>query len=637
VLRLNRHLQILLASLAIFSSAVCADEVEYLVTGIDEPLLSNVLDQVSAYRIGRSARLNSRLRRKLLDDAKVSATKAVRPFGYFHPIISVDIEQKETDKWLLSINVTAGPPVLIQDLHLELTGAGSELESLAAWYEAFPLSVGQVLLQPEWDKAKLDALDLLEQVGFLQPSFIRHTIQVDTVANTAKLDLVLDTGPQAVMGTVTFNQDILEQGVLESFQRFHTGDTYNSWLLERFQLDLWRTGYFQDIEIVERRKLTAKVPHVDLEVNLTSAKKNTYQGTIGYGTDTMARLQFLWGRHLISPRGDNFDVGLGWQQKDNEFTVQGNYRLPRKTNPQQFWIATVGIKSEKQALEVSEDGNLEDRFDIARGTINDWSLRLGKTRARNMQGGFQQLFETVYVQYLRERQDFDLTGNVEVMTANQLADEPINDFLKQTSSSIALGVEWDWPEIRGNGFQTVGHHERAWIFTSNDAWGSEVDYSQVYLSSRRNFLIGSQWKVLLRAEAGYSDAKVKKLLFPTIEGELELEATDLPKLYRFQAGGSQSVRGYAFEALDNNGLGSKHIFTASAELEYHFHENWSAAAFVDSGNAFNDWSKPELKLGTGVGIRWYSVIGAVRLDFAQGWDLRGDPWRIHLTIGTPLL
>jgi translocation and assembly module TamA len=637
VLRLNRHVQILLASLAIFSSAVCADEVEYLVTGIDEPLLSNVLDQVSAYRIGRSARLNSRLRRKLLEDAKIAATKAVRPFGYFHPVVSVDIEQKETGKWLLSVNVTAGPPVLIQELHLELTGAGSELDSLAEWYAAFPLGVGQVLLQPDWDKAKLDALDLLEEVGFLQPRFVRHTIRVDTVANTAKLDLVLDTGPQAVMGTVTFNQDILQQGILEGFQRFQSGDAYNRWLLEKFRLDLWRSGYFQDIEIVERRELDASVPRVDLEVNLTARKKNTYQGTIGYGTDTQARLQFLWGRHLLSPRGDNFDVGFGWQQKDNEFTVQANYRLPRKTNPQQFWITSAGIKSEKQSLEVSADGDLENRFDIARGTINDWSLRLGKTRARNLQGGFQQLFETVYVQYLHEQQDFNLTENADSLAGSLLENDPVDDLLKHTSNSLALGLEWDWPEIRGNGFQTVGHHERAWIFTSNDAWGSEVEYSQVYISSRRNFLLGSQWKVLLRAEAAYSDARVEKYLFPTVEGELELEITTLPKLYRFQAGGSRSVRGYEFEILDNNGLGSNHLFTASAELEYHFHENWSAAAFVDTGNAFNDWSKPELKLGTGVGIRWYSVIGAVRLDFAQGWDLRGDPWRIHLTIGTPLL
>jgi len=124
---------------------------------------------------------------------------------------------------------------------------------------------------------------------------------------------------------------------------------------------------------------------------------------------------------------------------------------------------------------------------------------------------------------------------------------------------------------------------------------------------------------------------------PIGDSELALTVSDLPSLYRFKAGGSRSVRGYAFNSLDTNGLGSNNIFTASAEAEFHFHKNWSVAAFVDVGNAFKSWKEPSLKLGTGFGLRWYSVIGALRLDFAQGWDLDGDPWRIHLTIGTTLL
>jgi len=635
--RLNRQWQLCIICLVIFSSALSADEVEYSVSGVDEPMLSNVFNQVSAYRIGRSARFNSRIRRKLLEDAELAALNAIRPFGYFHPEISVDISLKEPGKWLLNVKINSGPPVLIKELQIELTGVGAELDSLVEWYSAFPLSEGEILKQQDWDMAKLDALELLEKAGFLQAEYSRHTIRVDTLTNAATLDLVLDTGPQAVMGKVNFNQEILDEGILDSFQRFHAGDPYNSWLLKKFRLDLWRTGYFQDIEIVERRDLNANPPRVDLDVNFTPRKKNTYQGTIGFGTDTLIRFQFLWGRHLISPRGDNFDIGFGWQQKDNEFTVQANYRLPRKTNPQQFWIASVGIKSEKQTLEASADGDLENRFDIARGTVNDGSLRFGKTRARNMQGGFQQLYETVYVQYLHERRNFDLTGNVDPDVENLFALNSPDALLKNTSSSLAVGLDWDWPEIRGNGFQTVGHHERAWIFTSNDVWGSEVEYSQLYLSSRRNFLAGIHWKFLLRAEAGYSDAKIAVVDIPTEEGELRVQATQLPSLYRFKAGGSRSVRGYAFENLDNNGLGSNNIFTASAEVEYRFHENWSAAAFMDIGNAFNDWNEPDLKRGAGVGIRWYSVIGAVRLDFAQGLDLDGDPWRIHLTLGTPLL
>ena len=66
-------------------------------------------------------------------------------------------------------------------------------------------------------------------------------------------------------------------------------------------------------------------------------------------------------------------------------------------------------------------------------------------------------------------------------------------------------------------------------------------------------------------------------------------------------------------------------------------ENWSLAAFVDVGNAFNDWSEVDVKTGWGLGVRWYTIAGAIRVDFAQGLDLADDPWRIHFTIGTSLL
>jgi len=539
--------------------------------------------------------------------------------------------------WLVTVDIDAGEPVLVKDVQLELKGPGSGLKSLEDWYANFPLSEGQILNQQTWDEAKVDVVDLLEVSGYLQSSFSRHEIRVDPVANTAKLVLIVETGPQAVMGKLTFNQDIVSDEVLASLRRFKEGDAYNTFLLEKFRLDLWRSGFFEDIEVVERRDLTANPPRVDFEVNFKPRKKNTYQGTIGYGTDTLARLQFFYGRHLLSLRGDSFDIGVGWQQKDNQFSILSNYRLPRKTETKQFWIASLGLQTENQQFKVSDDGSINNRVDVARGTVTDYWLRLGKTRVRNMRGGFDQLFETVYVQFLNERRDFSPTGIVDPISRDIPASDPFYDVLKNTSNSLAIGIDWDWPEIRGTGFQTTGHHERAWAFTSNDAWGSDLDYTQAYLSSRWNFLATDRLKILLRAEAGYSDADSKSVWVETDGPDVNIAVTDLPNLYRFKAGGNHSVRGYAFESLDNNGLGSNNIFTASAEAEFYFHENWSIAAFADVGNAFDDWSKPELKLGTGLGIRWYSVIGALRLDVAQGWALDGNPWRIHLSIGTNLL
>ena len=636
-MRLNRFLPALCICLALSSGGAFADQVEYAVSGVDEPMLSNVRSHVTAFRIGSSARLNARLRRKMTEEAIDAATAAMRPYGYFHPVVEVDIGAVKPGEWLIDVRVQAGPPVLVEDLRLELTGPGADLPALLDWQASFPLATGKVLNQKAWDDAKLAALDLLEEAGYLTAEFSRHEIRVDPLDNSARLQLVLDTGVRAVMGAITFNQDIVSDAVLASLRRFEEGDAYHAFLLEKFRLDLWRSGYFEDIELVERRDLTVTPVRVDLEVNFVPRKRNTFQGTIGFGTDTLARLQFFWGGHLLSPRGDDFDVGLGWQQQDNQFSLLANYRLPRETASRQFWIASLGLKSENQTLEVSASDDLENRFTIARGTVYDYWLRGGKTRARNLRGGFEQLFETPFIQYLHEQRDFQPTDNLDIPAELFRQSEDFEKLLKRTSDSLIIGIDWDWPEIRGSGFSTVGHHERAWIFTSTKAWGSNDDFTQVYLSSRFNFLATDRLKILLRAEAGYTNANNTTVVVPAGGSDLNISLSELPNLYRFKAGGSRSVRGYAFNSLDTNGLGSNNILTASAEAEFHFHENWSVAAFVDVGNAFQDWRKPELKLGTGFGLRWYSVIGALRLDVAQGWDLKGDPWRIHLTIGTTLL
>jgi len=326
-MQFNRYLQLIVFCTLLFSALAYADRVEYAISGVDEPMLTNVRNNVTAFRIGSGARVNSRLRRRLTDDAITATADALRPYGYFNPAVEVEITPQGTGNWLLSVNVEAGPPTLITDLHLELTGPGKDLDSLNTWYADFPLQQGQVLNQIRWDQAKLDVIGLLEEEGYLQAGFSRHEIRVDALVNTARLELVVETGPQAVMGSVTFKQKIVNDGILSSLRRFEEGDAYHAFLLEKFRLDLWRSGFFEEIEVVERRVLTANPPRVDFEVNVTPRLKNTYQGTIGYGTDTKARFQLFYGRHLLSPRGDNFDLRLGWQQKDNQFSVQANYRL----------------------------------------------------------------------------------------------------------------------------------------------------------------------------------------------------------------------------------------------------------------------------------------------------------------------
>ena len=86
------------------------------------------------------------------------------------------------------------------------------------------------------------------------------------------------------------------------------------------------------------------------------------------------------------------------------------------------------------------------------------------------------------------------------------------------------------------------------------------------------------------------------------------------------------MRGYGYESLaPTNGqgqlAGGRHLVALSAEAMHPIHgDDWFGAVFVDSGNAFDRMTHIELKTGAGVGVRWRSPIGLVRVDVAYPLD-----------------
>jgi translocation and assembly module TamA len=112
-----------------------------------------------------------------------------------------------------------------------------------------------------------------------------------------------------------------------------------------------------------------------------------------------------------------------------------------------------------------------------------------------------------------------------------------------------------------------------------------------------------------------------------------------PESQRWRAGGDDSVRGYAYRSLgplDANGNvdSGNVILTTSLELARPFSADlpsvWGAV-FVDAGNAADSFSGMKLALGYGVGVRWRSPVGPLRLDVAYGEEERR--WRLHFSVG----
>lgn len=611
------------------------DVLELSVSGLPESQLTSVQNRLNALAVNSNQKLGSLRLQKIRKAAELEAAKAMRPFGYYHAEVKSVLQQRQEGSWLISLSIDPGPPLLVSKADIEVSGAGAKLKELRSWQRNWPMPPGKRLNQVKWEEQKNKALELAESHGYLSAQFVRQQIRANLDLNTAELELELATGLRAVMGEVRFEQDVVNPAILSGLARFETGQAYDAWLLEKFRYDVWQTGYFEDVEVIEERRLEESPPVVNLLVKASARKPNTYQGTLGYGTDTGIRAQVLWTRRLLSSRGDSLDVGLGWQETNNEYTFRSNYRLPRRYTARQFWTADFSIRQNNQELEIKIDpGN--DYIKLASGDVTSYSLKGGLLVVRGFESGYQQIYENWYGQYVLESNDYALLSQFTPEVLGSPAAENL-DLLKGTGNSMSLGVNWDWPAVRGSGFETAGHHERLWLFTANEAWGSDSDFSQAYISSNWHRLMGDRFKLLLRGEMGYSDADVRKVNLQLNGQSAELSVSRLPSIYRFKAGGSRSVRGYSFESLSNNGIGSNNIVTASAEVEMLFKPKWSAAAFADTGNAFNQWGDLELQTGIGLGLRWYSVIGALQLDIAHPLDLDDDPWRVHFTIGTPLL
>ena len=160
---------------------------------------------------------------------------------------------------------------------------------------------------------------------------------------------------------------------------------------------------------------------------------------------------------------------------------------------------------------------------------------------------------------------------------------------------------------------------------ANEQLISDTSFSQVTTGIKAIHSLGEHNRIIARGNVGSTWTQ-------TFE--------QLPSSVRFFAGGAQSVRGYAYQTLgpvDDNGqvVGGKHLMVGSIELEHSLNGKWGIALFYDAGNAIDDFNET-LERGAGLGFRWNSPVGPVRIDLASAITRDGSPWRLHINIGPDL-
>jgi translocation and assembly module TamA len=509
--------------------------------------------------------------------------EALAPFGRYRVQVSEQLIEPERDggRWVARYDVDPGPPVKIGAVDYQVTGPGA---SNPRFPQQFPLRPGDVLLHEAYEKAKNEITGIASEEGYLDARLVRHQVLIDPVAYEANVEFHLDTGPRWYLGKVSFSQDLLSDAYLEKFVNFEPGAVYDPGLLLGLQGRLVGMEYYSDVEIVAHKDRAGADRVIPIEVIARRNKANKYRVGIGYATDVGPRLTLDYRRRYIGPNGHKAKAELAISEAIQ--SVLAEYRIPFR-NPLRDYIL---IRPEFYGFDTAS----------RQGTL----FKVGVAHSVVTKGGWRRNIGIDYRYEDYEVADTDsdtFNGLVPYASWSKVkADDPINTRNGHRIKYIVKGT-------------ARGLSETNWL-------GATINYKVI-----RSF--GEDFRFIARTDLG---------------AILAADISDVPASERFFAGGDQSIRGWGLDVLGpndpvtNDTIGGRYLAVGSLELERRIRGNWSGVVFTDFGNAFDPDYTAVWEQSAGLGIRYATPIGPVRVDVAYAITKETPGFRLHFGLGPDL-
>lgn len=564
---------------AVLCVAGAATPIEIKIEGVTGVARENVLAQLSLAHHKDDADLSEAGLRLLLRRVDKEVHAALRPFGYYEPSVSSQLTQNESG-WLVDIRIAPGEQVRLSKIDVRVDGAGQNDPAFTKLVAQLPLQVGSALNDADYERAKRALQNLAAERGYFDASLTRHELVVNPAQHSAQAYLYLDTGPRYRFGAVRFEQSQFAPEFLKRYVNFRQGQPFDTRELQQLQSALTDSDYFKQVTVSPRRD-EAQNGEVPIVVSLVARKPNKYTLGIGYGTDTGARGSAGWERRWVNRQGHRVKLDAKMSQIGESYTA--SYVIPMRHPRTDQVVVSAGYDDETTDTSHSRITKYGASYTHLRDSWTEtWGLN------------YQQETYTVGSD----------SGRSKLLIPSLL-----------------------WSRIRADNrlYPSRGSSLALLLRGAADKIFSDTSFAQTRLDAKFIRPAGDNARWIARGDLGYSWVP---------------EFSSLPASMRFFAGGDQSVRGYGYNTLgptDDTGqvIGGKYLVVGSLEYEHTIKGRLSAAVFYDVGNALDDLSSPLAK-GAGVGLRWRSPVGPIRLDVASALSREGRPWRIHISIGPDL-
>jgi translocation and assembly module TamA len=473
-------------------------------------------------------------------------------------------------------------------------------------------------------------LTALENHGYAFAKVDPPVAQEDPDRHLLNLTFHVVTGAHVQIGEIRFEGlKRVHERLVRRRLLLHTGELYSALAVERARKDLLTLGVFASVNV-----RLADSPDNEGRVPITFQMEERLRHAVSlsgaYSSDLGGSAGVTWSDRNVRGNAEQLNLSAtvinlgGTATTGVGYDTSAKYIIPEFAHRDQSLQFAVGAI--KQALQAYQQEAVTSGVTLSRKLSSVWTATVG-------------------VSAVRER----------------ITQEGITQHY--TLSALPLGILYDSTDLPSP-LSDATHGVRAslTVAPTRSRGPSDTTFFITQLSIAGYLDLHR----LFHTEAGRSVLAVRALLasapgattsVETIDG-VQVRVPDMPPDQRFYAGGSGTVRGYRYQSVgpefpDGNPVGGTALTAINVEFRQRFGRNFGAALFADAGAAgeklsplsglvhggrcssgtpsqstTNCWA-----VGVGGGLRYYTPIGALRLDVAVPTYRRPNDDRFGVYIG----
>ena len=595
-MRVRRFLPVAAVAAVLFPAVAGQADIHYetTISGAGDSDLADLLDKVSELKTleDRLPASEEALRRRADRDLG-RLSDAARSLGYWDAQFHYDLDSA-VEPQKVTVKVTPGP--LYHVASVAVLGPDGRPLPIPPNAPPLPLKPGDPARTAPVVAAESGLLAAFGDSGHPFAKIDSRQVVIDHRSHTMEVTYKLIPGPAMRFGEVSINGlKTLNPGYVERRLRWRRGEAYNAATVEETRRALIESGLFSTVQITPTAD-SREPGSAQMTIDATERPHRTVGAGVGYNTSQGAAARVFWENRNLFGNAEYLKLSAtGGQQV---YGVNANFRRPDFLVTDQDFLATAEIADDTPVA-------YHSRRALATAGVE---RRFG----RLWTGGV--LLEA-------EKANVEQLANVSTNTSAQRTQRytlfGIPAYLKLDTTDNLLSPTRGW---RAQLSVTPAH-----IFSTPSA-----TYVTSLLSASTYWKVDANGRAILAGKAALG----------TLDGA---PLASLPADQRIYVGGGGTIRPYGYQmagqlAPNNDPIGGRSSLVLNFESRVKITDTIGVVPFVDAGSYYES-SVPQLGhrlfYGVGLGLRYYTPFGPLRLDLATPlYKRNADSWvQVYVSLG----